>query len=64
MNVPPHPSFWLETTPETDYPALDDDVSWNSAERSWDCPCHESRYSGEGEVIQGPTVAPLRRLDE
>ena len=39
-------------------------VAWNAAERSWDCPCHGSRYSGEGDVIQGPTVKPLRRLDE
>jgi glycine/D-amino acid oxidase-like deaminating enzyme/nitrite reductase/ring-hydroxylating ferredoxin subunit len=38
-------------------------VSWNPAERTWDCPCHGSRYSGEGQVLEGPTVKPLRRLD-
>jgi glycine/D-amino acid oxidase-like deaminating enzyme/nitrite reductase/ring-hydroxylating ferredoxin subunit len=38
-------------------------VRWNPAERSWDCPCHGSRYSGEGQIIQGPTVKPLKRLD-
>jgi glycine/D-amino acid oxidase-like deaminating enzyme/nitrite reductase/ring-hydroxylating ferredoxin subunit len=38
-------------------------VSWNSAERTWDCPCHGSRYSGEGRVIQGPTVKPLERKE-
>ena len=35
-------------------------VDWNSAERSWDCPCHGSRYSGEGRVIQGPTTRDLK----
>jgi glycine/D-amino acid oxidase-like deaminating enzyme/nitrite reductase/ring-hydroxylating ferredoxin subunit len=39
-------------------------VAWNPAERSWDCPCHGSRYSGEGDVIQGPAVKPLKRLDD
>jgi Rieske Fe-S protein len=38
-------------------------VSWNTAERSWDCPCHGSRYSGEGRVIEGPTVKPLKRRE-
>jgi glycine/D-amino acid oxidase-like deaminating enzyme/nitrite reductase/ring-hydroxylating ferredoxin subunit len=39
-------------------------VEWNAAERSWDCPCHGSRYSGEGRVIQGPTVEDLRRIED
>ncbi len=34
-------------------------VGWNPAERSWDCPCHGSRYSAEGKVIQGPTTRDL-----
>jgi len=38
-------------------------VVWNPAEQSWDCPCHGSRYSGDGQVIQGPTVKPLKRLE-
>jgi glycine/D-amino acid oxidase-like deaminating enzyme/nitrite reductase/ring-hydroxylating ferredoxin subunit len=36
-------------------------VAWNPAERSWDCPCHGSRFSGDGKVIQGPAVDDLRR---
>lgn len=34
-------------------------VSFNSAERTWDCPCHGSRYTVNGEVIQGPAVHDL-----
>jgi glycine/D-amino acid oxidase-like deaminating enzyme/nitrite reductase/ring-hydroxylating ferredoxin subunit len=34
-------------------------VKWNSAERSWDCPCHGSRFDVDGRVIQGPAVKDL-----
>lgn len=38
-------------------------VQWNSAERTWDCPCHGSRYGRLGEVINGPANRDLTRID-
>ena len=35
------------------------DVGWNHAEQTWDCPCHGSRFSPEGKVINGPAVTDL-----
>lgn len=36
-------------------------VRWNTAERSFDCPCHGSRFSGTGRVVHGPAVRDLPR---
>lgn len=39
-------------------------VSFNTAERTWDCPCHGSRFSCDGKVIQGPAVKDLEPVVE
>lgn len=38
-------------------------LSWNLAERSWDCPCHGSRFDQDGRVIQGPANEDLEKMD-
>lgn len=39
-------------------------VTWNSAEKTWDCPCHGSRYDALGTVINGPANSDLPPVSE
>ncbi|MCW3077313.1 MAG: puuB 1 [Bacteroidetes bacterium] len=35
-------------------------IKWNNDEKSWDCPCHGSRYTHEGKVLNGPANKDLK----
>lgn len=39
-------------------------VNWNQAEKSWDCPCHGSRFKPDGTVLEGPAFEPLPKIEQ
>lgn len=40
------------------------ELKWNSAELSWDCPCHGSRFTYTGDIIEGPALECIKLLED
>ena len=39
------------------------EISWNNLDKTWDCPCHGSRFNYKGECISEPAIKDLEVID-
>jgi glycine/D-amino acid oxidase-like deaminating enzyme/nitrite reductase/ring-hydroxylating ferredoxin subunit len=44
-------------------PHINCSVGWNAAEKTWDCPCHGSRFGFDGKLLTAPAVDDLQKID-
>lgn len=49
---------------DTTCPHMSCELKWNSQEKSWDCPCHGSRFDYKGNVLEGPAEYSLNSYRE
>ena len=45
-------------------PHLGGIVAWNHSEKTWDCPCHGSRFDRLGKVVNGPAISNLSPIED
>jgi Rieske Fe-S protein len=38
-------------------------IEWSTADKLWECPCHGSRFTPDGHVVDGPAIEPLPPVD-
>jgi len=38
-------------------------VRWDGCEKTWDCPCHGSRFDALGRVLNGPAISDLEEVE-